>query len=159
MLERRAAQRPQGVLQPLGQGHEAFAAQDDVGVLEARVGQAEVVQAVLERDARDSDAEIRHVGEVGQPGAARLVGLAEDDVLLGPVHGAPGADAALQGPADTVPEFGVSLADLREHGDRAQAGRGLQHGHHLGLEHVGERIPGAGVRGGPHAWRAGAGPW
>ena len=43
VLERRAAQRPQGVLQSFGQGHEAFAAQDDVGVFEARIGEAEVV--------------------------------------------------------------------------------------------------------------------
>ena len=103
---------------------------------------------MLQRDARDSDAEIRHVGEVGQPGAARLVGLAEDDVLLGPVHGAPSADAALQGPTDAVPEFGMSLADLREHSDRAQAGRGLQHGHHLRLEHVGEGIRAPAAAGG-----------
>ncbi len=65
------------------------------------------------------------------------------------MHGAPGPDAALQGAADAVPEFGMSLDDLIEDGDRAQTGRGLQHGHHLGLEHVGERVraPAAAGRG------------
>ena len=99
-----------------------------------------MVQSVLQRDAGDRDAEVGHVGEVGQPGAARLVSLAEDDVLLGSVHGAPGADAALQGAADAVPEFGMTPDGLREDGDRAQTGRGLQHGHHLRIEHVDERV-------------------
>ena len=87
-----------------------------------------MVQAVLQRDARDSDAEIRHVGEVGQPGAARLVGLAEDDVLLGPVHGAPSPDAALQRAANAGPEFGMAADHLLEDGDRAQPGEACSMG-------------------------------
>ena len=39
VLKRRPPQGPQGVLQPFGQGHEAFAAQDGMGVLEARVSE------------------------------------------------------------------------------------------------------------------------
>ena len=43
MLAWRSSQRPQCVLQPLGQRDKAFAAEHDVGMLEAREGQPEVV--------------------------------------------------------------------------------------------------------------------
>ncbi len=75
-----------------------------------------------------------------KPGAARLVRLAEDDVLLLAMHRAPGADPALQRAADAGAEFGMAPDDLLEDRDRAQAGRGLEHRHDLGLEHVGERV-------------------
>ena len=109
-------------------------------MLETRVGQAEVVEAVLQGDAGDRDAEVGHVGKVGQAAPARLVGLSEDDVLLGPVHGAPGANAALQRAADAAPEFGMAAHHLLEHGDGAQAGGGPQHGYHLRIEDLAERI-------------------
>ena len=66
MLPRHPAKQPQGVLQPLGEGHEALAAEDDVGVLEARVGEPEVVEPVFERHVRHRDTEVGHVGEAGQ---------------------------------------------------------------------------------------------
>jgi len=40
----------------LGQGHEALAAEHDLGVLPAREGQAEVIQPMIERCAGDADA-------------------------------------------------------------------------------------------------------
>ena len=58
MLQRRAAERPQGVLQALGQRHEALAAEHDMGMLPAGEGQAEVIEPVIERRAGDADAEI-----------------------------------------------------------------------------------------------------
>ena len=108
VLARYAAQRPEGVLQALGERHEALAAEHDVGVLEAGVGEPEVVEPVVEAHTGDADAEVGHVGEVRQAGAAGLVGLAEDDVLLGPVQGAPGTDAALQGPTHARTEIGMA---------------------------------------------------
>ena len=54
MLARCAAQGPQGVLQPFGQRHVTLPAQDDVRVLEARAGQPEVVQPMIEFDAGDA---------------------------------------------------------------------------------------------------------
>ena len=66
MLLRRAAERPQRVLQTLGQCHEALAAEHDMGMLEAGEGQPEVIEPVIERHTGDGDAEIAHVGEVGQ---------------------------------------------------------------------------------------------
>ena len=49
VLARRSAEQPQGVLQPFGQGDEALAAEDHVRVLEAGIGEAEVVEPVIER--------------------------------------------------------------------------------------------------------------
>ena len=48
MLERRTAERPQRVLQSFGQRHIAFAAEDHMGMLEARVGEPEVIEPVIE---------------------------------------------------------------------------------------------------------------
>jgi hypothetical protein len=44
VLFRHAASRPQRVLQAFRQGHEALAAQQDMGMLEAREWRAEVVE-------------------------------------------------------------------------------------------------------------------
>ncbi len=66
MLQRGAAERPQRILQPLGQCHKALPAEHDMGVLPAREGQAEVIEPVIERHAGDADAVIAHVGEIGQ---------------------------------------------------------------------------------------------
>ena len=54
MLPRHAAQRPQRVLQALGQRHEALAAEHDMGVLEAGEGEAEVIEPMIERNAGDA---------------------------------------------------------------------------------------------------------
>ena len=43
MLQWRAAERPQRILQPLSKRHEALAAKHDMAVLPAREGQPEVV--------------------------------------------------------------------------------------------------------------------
>ena len=58
-------------------------------MLEAGKDQAKMVEPVIERLTGDSDAEVVHDGEVGQPKPARLVTLAEDHLLLRPVNGAP----------------------------------------------------------------------
>ncbi len=65
MFRRRAAQGPQRVLQPLGEGDEALAAQHDLGVLPAGEGKADVVEPVIERHAGDRHTERAHIGEVG----------------------------------------------------------------------------------------------
>ena len=108
VLARHAAQGPEGVLQPFGQRHEALAAEHDVGVREAGVSEPEVVEPVVEALAGDGDAEVGHVGEVRQSDPPGLVGLTEDDVLIGPVHGAPSPDAPLQGPPDPFAQIGVT---------------------------------------------------
>src|SRR6266481_3158090 len=106
MLQWGAAERPQRILQPLGQCHKAFAAEHDMGVLPARKGQAEVIEPVIQRHTGDADAVIAHVGEIGKPQPARRMLLPEDDVLLGPVQRPPGTDALH--PALAAATVGVS---------------------------------------------------
>ena len=48
MLFRHAAQRPQRVLQAFGERHEALAAEHHMGMLEAREGEPEVIEPVIE---------------------------------------------------------------------------------------------------------------
>ena len=96
MLVRHAAERRQGFLQAFRQSHEAFTAEHDVSVLEARECQPEVVKTMVQRDAADCNAEPVGVGEVGEAETAGLVLLSEDDVLLRPGQGAPGAHPPFQ---------------------------------------------------------------
>ena len=49
MLQGSAAERPQRILHSLGQRHEAFPAEHDMGVLPAREGEPEVVEPMIER--------------------------------------------------------------------------------------------------------------
>ena len=49
MLARRAAERPEGVLQPFGERDIALAAEHHMGMLEARIGEPEVIEPVIER--------------------------------------------------------------------------------------------------------------
>src|SRR5215469_15658284 len=58
MLQRGAAERPQRILQPLGQCHKALTAEYNMGVLPAGKGQAEVVESVIQRHTDDADAVI-----------------------------------------------------------------------------------------------------
>src|SRR6266571_1682238 len=85
VLFRHAAQRPQRVLQAFRERHEALAAEHDMGMLEARERQPEVIEPMIEPLTRDRDAERAHVGEVRQADAARRVLLAEDHISVGPV--------------------------------------------------------------------------
>ena len=128
--------------------------EDDMGVLEARPGQAEVIEAVIERPAGDGDAEVVHVGEVRQPDHAGLVGLAEDHLPVRPVDRAPGADAALERAADAgIEVLRVAAHHLLEDGNRPEAGGSLEDRHHLGLEDVGQRVRTAPAARGPGWWR------
>ena len=82
MLERGAAQGPEGVLEVLGEGGEALAAEDDADMLPAAVGEDEVVESMGKGLAGDGDGEFRGIGEVGQRHPAGHRRLAEDDVAL-----------------------------------------------------------------------------
>jgi len=66
MLLRNAAERPQRILQALGQRDEALAAEHNMGMLEARECQPEVIEPMRQRDAGNRDAEHARVGEIGQ---------------------------------------------------------------------------------------------
>jgi len=69
-----------------GQSVEALAA--DHGILKPRIGQPELIEAMVER-ARDSDTQFAHVGEVGK---AKLTWVCRKI----PVDRPPGADPRLQ---------------------------------------------------------------
>ena len=140
MLGRSAAKRPQRVLQALRQSHEALAAEDHMGVLEAGIGQPKVIETVVERRSGHHDGEIAHVGEIGEPEPARRQGLTEDHLLLGTMLRPPGPDAPLQRPPHAGSESGMPAHEFLEHGDRPQARRGLEHRHDLAVEHLGQRI-------------------
>src|SRR5262245_34326409 len=73
MLLRYATKRPQRVLKPFGQGHEALTAEHDVSVLKARERQSKVMEPVIQRLAGNRDLKRSGVGEVGQSEPARLV--------------------------------------------------------------------------------------
>jgi hypothetical protein len=51
-------------------------------MLEARVGEPEVVEPMIERDTGDGGADGIHVGEVRQADPPGLMDLAEDNLLL-----------------------------------------------------------------------------
>jgi hypothetical protein len=57
VLAGHAAERPEGILQPFGDRHEALAAEHDVGVLEAGVVRSEAVEPLVGAQAGDGDAE------------------------------------------------------------------------------------------------------
>jgi hypothetical protein len=71
--------------------------------------------------AGDGDGEFRGIGEVRQRHSAGLGHLAEDDVALRAVQGAPLPHPPLQGPPDAVVGEGVRVGHLQV----AQQGDGL----------------------------------
>ena len=73
VLGRGAAQRPERVLKPLGQGDEALAAENDVGMLEARPRQPEVVEQMIQSLARNGHADRSHVRKIRQAEPTGLV--------------------------------------------------------------------------------------
>ena len=89
VVERRPAKGPECVLQPFGQGDEALAAENNVGVFEAGPGKPEVVEQMIEWLACDRHAQATHIGKIRQSKPARLVNLAEDHLLLFTVNGTP----------------------------------------------------------------------
>ena len=123
------AQPPQGVLQPFGQGREALAAEDDLGVFPAAAGEAEVIEAMVERHAGESDTELAGVGEVRQPHPPRRMLLREEHLLVGAMSGAPAAHTPLQCPTHGVrdPLATAAVLQLLEDRDGTQAGIGLEH--------------------------------
>jgi len=84
MLLRRAAELTKGVLQALGEGDEALAAEQELGGFEARERQAEVIEPMIEWNDGDGDAEILHVAKVGAPHSARRMLLAKITSCSGP---------------------------------------------------------------------------
>src|SRR5947209_17676088 len=108
MLLGYTAERPQRILQAHGQRDEALAAEDNMGMLEARECQSEVVEPMRQRDAGNRDAERVRVGEVGQAKAAGLVLLAEDDILFRADQSPPTPHALFQRAPDAWADLGIA---------------------------------------------------
>ncbi len=140
VLPRRAAEMPQRVLQTLRQRREALAAEHHPGMGEARPGETEVIEHVVQRLPGDGHAERPHAGEVGQALPARLMLLAEDHVLLGAVLGAPDPDPPLQGSPHALAQLGMAAHQLLEHADRADARTVLEKRHDVRFEDIGQRV-------------------
>jgi hypothetical protein len=96
-------------------------------MLPGGIGQDKVIETVREQLTGDVDAEVRHVGEVRQPLLTRRMVLTEDHFALGPMLGAPGADATLQRAPQPMP-IAIGMAPLHffQHRHRAHAGTGHQ---------------------------------
>ena len=140
MLPRRPAERPQRVLQAFRERHVALAAQDHVRVLEARAGEAEVVEPMLERHAGDTDPQLAHLGEVREPHPARLVLLAEDHLPLPAMQRPPCPDPPLQRSPDARVQLRMSALQFLENRDRPHRRRRDQHRQHVDVEDIQQRI-------------------
>ena len=140
MKLRRTACGPERVLQSFGQGNETLAAQNDVPMLEATAGQPEVIKQVIQWLSGNRDCQIIHACEIGQAEPSRFVHLPENDFAILPVHGAPVANAPLQGSPGAEHRLGISTPQFLEDRDRPQARSSLQHRHDHLIEDTGKRI-------------------
>ena len=129
VLGRHTLQLPQRLLQPLGKGAEALAAEDHAGMLPAAIGQAEMVETVGEGLAAQGHAQLVGHGEVGQALAPRVMALGEEHLLAGTVERPPVTDPPLQrAPHAVRHDFGAELLLQRlEDADGHQARWPLQH--------------------------------
>jgi hypothetical protein len=140
-----AAGHPQRVLQTRSQALEALAAQHHPRMAPAAMRQRELVQPVREHQPAQADIQFVGHGEVRQPQPAGRVLLREVDLALAAVLGTPLADAPLQRAQHRVGEpLGVTTLQLLEHRHPHQRRRAFEHGHHLGIPHLGQRV-GAGA--------------
>jgi hypothetical protein len=95
---------------------------------------------MVERLSGDQDAQIAHIGEVGQAEPARFVSLAENHLLLGSIYRPPGADAPFHGPSNARVKIGVPAAHLLEDRHHPQSRRRLEERYDLAVENIGQRV-------------------
>jgi hypothetical protein len=100
---RHAAQLPQGVLQALAEALQALREADGAG-LPVGVGQDEVVDQVVERDAAEGHAQVGAMREVAGTQPPGVMDLGEEDLLGGALQGSPLPAPPLQGPQLAVGE-------------------------------------------------------
>ncbi len=107
---------PQGVLQALAEALETLGEADGAG-LPVGVAEDEVIDEVVERLAKDGDAELGHAGEIRLGEPTRLVDLGEEHLLGRPFEGTPLFDPALQAPELDVGEpSGKAALQVEEEG-------------------------------------------
>ena len=140
MFTRRPAQRPQRILQTLRQRDITLAAKDHMGMLEARTGEPEVIQPVVEPDPRDPYTQIGHVRKIRQPHPPRLVHLAEDHIAIRALQRPPTADPTLHRPPHSIGKLRMTTLHFFEHRDGADSRRTLQKRYNLAIEDIRQRI-------------------
>ena len=140
MFAGRAPQRPQRILQPLRESHEAFSAKHHVGVLETGIGKPEVIEPMLERYPRNRNRSIVHDRKIRQAASARHMILPENDILLLAMDGAPCANPPLQCPANTFTQFRVTPDHFFEDSDGTDAWGCPQHRHDVGIKNIAEWV-------------------
>jgi hypothetical protein len=134
------ARCPQRILQSLGQRDEALAAEDNMGMLEARECQSEVIEPMRQRHAGNRDAERARVGEVGQAKTAGLMLLPEDNVLLWASQRPPTPHAPFQRAPDARANLGVAPPYLFEDRNGTDACGCLQDRDDLAIPNIGKRV-------------------
>src|SRR3981189_2617837 len=105
-------QRPQGFLDAFCQGDETLAAEHDMGMLEAGIGEPEMIEPVIQGLASDRNAGMSHVGEIRQAHPAGHLPLPENALLFFAMNGSPRADPPFQGPANAASQLGMAADHL-----------------------------------------------
>jgi hypothetical protein len=119
---RDTAQFPQRVLQPFAQALVALR-ETDRARLPVRVGEHEVVDQVVERDALDGHAQVGAVREVAGAQPTGVMDLGKEHFLGRAVQGTPLFDVSLQGPQLAVGEASrVTSLQVVEQGFGLQSG-------------------------------------
>jgi hypothetical protein len=111
-----------------------------MGMREAREGEAEVIEPMLQHDAGDGDAELTRVGEVGEAEATGFMLLPEDHILLGSGQRSPRPHASFQRAADAWADLGMAPSHLSEYADGPDTWFCLQDRQNLGAPKVGKRV-------------------
>nr|CAD7035100.1 hypothetical protein RP007_04297 [Rhizobium sp. P007] len=101
MIKRRTTHGPQGILKSFGQRDEAFPAENDMGVFEARPDEPKVIEQMIKRLAGDRYTKAAGVGKIRKAQSAWLVRLTEDDLLRFAIDSTPRPDASFKRTADT----------------------------------------------------------
>ena len=104
-----------------------------------------MVQQVRQRLAGDLDRQVGGGREVRQPQVSGPMPLREHHLLIGAVHGAPAAHAALQRPPHARRQVGVTAQQFLEDRHRAQLRRAFQQRDDLLVEDAGQRVGPAAV--------------
>jgi hypothetical protein len=126
VLDGNAARLPESVLEAVRQSDKALAALDHLGMLPAREGQREVVEAMLEWQAGDRHRQLAGVGKIRERHPSGLVALREEDLLGWPGQRPPLPDPPLQRPQHAVEVAGMAVLQMLEDRRRQQIGVGRQ---------------------------------
>jgi hypothetical protein len=132
MQLRHAAQFPQGVLQAFAEALQALR-KTDRSRLPIGVGENEMIDQVVERNALDGHVQVGAVGEIAGRQPTGVMHLGEENLLGGSALGAPDLDPALQGAQLAVGEAsGEASLQVGEKGLGLQSGVELQLGFEFG---------------------------